>query len=63
MRDAGYDSTRLEMGHTVLVDDADLPRFKALNVIANYCTLEAAQPNPEYLAKLGPERYERLMLV
>jgi len=61
VRDAGYDSTRLEMGHTVLVDDADLPRFKALNAIANYYTLEAAQPNPEYLAKLGPERYERLM--
>jgi len=61
VRDAGYDSTRLEMGHTVLVDDADLPRFKELNAIANYYTLEAAQPNPEYLAKLGPERYERLM--
>jgi len=61
VRDAGYDSTRLEMGHTVLVDDADLPRFKALDAIANYYTLEAAQPNPEYLAKLGPERYERLM--
>jgi predicted amidohydrolase YtcJ len=61
VRNAGYNDVRLEMGHTVLVDDADLPRFKALNVIANYYALEAAQPNPEYLAKLGPERYERLM--
>jgi len=61
VRDAGYDSVRLSMGHTVLVDDADLPRFKALDVIANFYAFEAAQPNPEYLAKLGPERYEHLM--
>lgn len=61
VRDAGYDDARLAMGHTVLVDDADLPRFKELNVIANYYPLEAAQPNPEYLAKLGPERYSHLM--
>ncbi len=61
VRDAGYSDTRLEMGHTVLVDDADLVRFKDLDAIANYYTLEAAQPSAEYLAKLGPERYERLM--
>jgi len=61
VRDAGYADTRLEMGHTVLVDDADLVRFKDLDVIANYYTLEAAQPNPDYLTLLGPERYERLM--
>jgi predicted amidohydrolase YtcJ len=61
VRDAGYDDVRLTMGHTVLVDDADLPRFKELNVIANYYAWEAAQPNPGYLEKLGPERYNRLM--
>ena len=32
-----------------------------LNVVANYYALEAAQPNPGYLEKLGPERYNRLM--
>ena len=61
VRDAGYADTRLEMGHTVLVDDADLVRFKDLDAIANFYTLEAAQPNPDYLTLLGPERYERLM--
>jgi len=61
VRDAGYDDARLTMGHTVLVDDADLSRFKTLNVIANYYAVEAAQPNPGYLSKLGPERYNRLM--
>ncbi len=61
VRDAGYDDVRLTMGHTVLVDDADLPRFKDLNVTANYYAWEAAQPNPGYLEKLGPERYARLM--
>jgi len=61
VRDAGYADTRLEMGHTVLVDDADLVRFRDLDAIANFYTLEAAQPSAEYLAKLGPERYERLM--
>jgi len=61
VRDAGYSDVRLTMGHTVLVDDADLPRFKDLNVVANYYAWEAAQPNPGYLEKLGPERYSRLM--
>ena len=61
VRDAGHDDARLAMGHTVLVDDADLPRFRELDVIANYYPLEAAQPNPGYLEKLGPERYNRLM--
>ncbi len=61
VRKAGYDGARLSMGHTVLVDDADLVRFKELDVIANYYAMEAAQPNPEYLEKLGKERYDRLM--
>lgn len=61
VREAGLNDVRLTMGHTVLVDDADLDRFKQLNVIANYYTEEAAQPNPGYLEKLGPERYKRLM--
>ena len=61
VRDAGYDDARLTMGHTVLVDDADLERFKALDVTTNFYAWEAAQPNPGYLEKLGPERYNRLM--
>lgn len=61
VREAGYDEVRLTMGHTVLVDDADLPRFKEYGVNANYYAWEAAQPNPSYLEKLGPERYARLM--
>jgi len=61
VRDAGYSDVRLTMGHTVLVDDADLERFKRLNVIANYYAWEAAQPNPGYLKLLGPERYRKLM--
>jgi len=61
VREAGYDQARLTMGHTVLVDDADLPRFKEYAVNANYYAWEAAQPNPGYLEKLGPERYARLM--
>ena len=61
VRAAGLDEARLSMGHTVLVDDADIDRFRELDVIANYYALEAAQPNPEYLERLGPERYARLM--
>ncbi len=61
VRDAGYKDARLSMGHTVLVDDADLERFKQLNVIANYYTFEAAQPSKVYLERLGPERYNNLM--
>ncbi len=61
VREAGYDESRLTMGHTCLVDDADLDRFKDLDVIANYYVLEAAQPNPEYLSRLGRERYSNLM--
>ena len=61
VRDAGHTESRLTMGHTVLVDDADLDRFKELDVIANYYTLEAAQPFPQYLERLGPERYSKIM--
>jgi len=61
VRDAGYDDARLTMGHTMLVDDADLARFKKLNVVANYYAWEAAQPNAGILKLLGPERYSRMM--
>jgi predicted amidohydrolase YtcJ len=61
VRSAGLTESRLSMGHTVLVDDADLDRFHELDVIANYYPLEAAQPNPQYLERLGPDRYNRLM--
>ena len=48
------------MGHTVLVDDADLQRFKDYDVTANFYTWECAQPSELYLAKFGPERYNKL---
>jgi predicted amidohydrolase YtcJ len=61
VREAGHKDARLAMGHTVLVDEADMPQFKELDVIANYYLLEAAQPNPGYLEKLGEARYSNLM--
>ncbi len=61
VRDAGHDGARLSMGHTKLVDDADLERFRELDAIANYYAWEAAQPNATYRERLGEERYNRLM--
>jgi len=60
VREAGYNDARLTMGHTVLVDDADLQRFKDYDVTANFYTWECAQPSELYLAKFGPERYNKL---
>ncbi len=61
VREAGYNEARLTMGHTVLVDDTDLQRFKDYDVTANFYTWECAQPSELYLAKFGPERYNKLM--
>jgi len=60
VREAGYKDARLTMGHTVLVDDADLQRFKDYDVTANFYTWECAQPSELYLAKFGTERYNKL---
>ena len=60
VRDAGYDDTRLSIGHTMLISDEDFPRLKTLDVIANFYGLEQAQPNPLYLARLGEDRYNTL---
>jgi len=60
VREAGYNDARLTMGHTVLVDDADLQRFKDYDVTANFYTWECAQPSELYLEKFGPERYNKL---
>jgi len=60
VREAGYNDARLTMGHTVLVDDADMQRFKDYDVTANFYTWECAQPSELYLAKFGPERYNKL---
>ncbi len=60
VREAGYNEARLTMGHTVLVDDADLQRFKDYDVTANFYTWECAQPSKAYLEKFGPERYNKL---
>ncbi len=61
VREAGLKDARLTMGHTVFVDDADLERFKKLDVIANYYAWEAAQPSKVYLERLGPDRYNKIM--
>ena len=45
VREAGHRDVRLAMGHTKLVDEADMAQFRELDVIANFYTLEAAQPN------------------
>jgi len=60
VREAGYNDARLTMGHTVLVDDADMQRFKHYDVTANFYTWECAQPSELYLDKFGPERYNKL---
>ena len=61
VREAGHNEARLAMGHSVLVDEADMARFKEFDVVANYYAFEAAQPNPGYLEKLGHSRYNNLM--
>jgi len=60
VREAGYKDARLTMGHTVLVDDADLQRFKDYDVTANFYTWECAQPSKLYLGKFGEGRYNKL---
>jgi len=60
VREAGYKDARLTMGHTVLVDDTDLQRFKDYDVTANFYTWECAQPSKLYLEKFGEERYNKL---
>jgi len=62
VRKAGYDEPRLTMGHTVIVTDEDLPRFKDLNVTANFYVWEAAQPFPLYRQRLGAERYPHMAM-
>ena len=56
VREAGHTDARLAMGHTKLVDEADMQRFADLDVIANFYVSEAGQPNQTYLERLGPER-------
>jgi len=62
VRKAGYDEPRLTMGHTVIVTNEDLPRFKELNVTANFYVWEAAQPFPLYRQRLGAERYPHMAM-
>jgi predicted amidohydrolase YtcJ len=62
VRDAGHHDVRLATGHTMLVDEADKPRFAELNVSVN--TL-SPQTIPTEAAKLALDqaRYERMMPV
>ena len=61
VREAGFADTRLSMGHTMLVTDQDKPRFKELDVSVNTFAAENAVPSEVLIARLGKERYRRLM--
>ena len=61
VREAGFEETRLSMGHTMLVTDQDKPRFKQLDVSVNTFAAENAIPSEILLARLGRERYSRVM--
>lgn len=60
VREAGYDKVRLATGHTMLVDDADKPRFAELNVSVNTLSPQAI-PTDAGKDNLDRERYERMM--
>ncbi len=61
VREAGLEKTRLSMGHTMLVTEQDKPRFKQLDVSVNTFAAENAIPSEVLLARLGRERYSRIM--
>ena len=61
VRKAGLEETRLSMGHTMLVTEQDKPRFKQLDVSVNTFAAENAIPSEILLARLGQERYSKVM--
>lgn len=61
VREAGLEETRLSMGHTMLVTEQDKPRFKQLDVSVNTFAAENAIPSEILLARLGQERYSKVM--
>ena len=60
-RKAGYEKDLFSIGHTMLVHPDDISRFKELNVFANTFATKNAIPDETILARLGPERYKRVM--
>ena len=60
VRKAGHDQVRLATGHTMLVDEADKPRFAQLNVSVNTLSPQAI-PTDAGKENLDKERYERMM--
>ena len=60
VREAGHDDVRLATGHTMLVDEADKPRFAELNVSVNTLSPQTIPTDAAKLA-LDKERYERMM--
>lgn len=61
VRKAGFEDTRLVMGHTMLVDPADKPRFKELDVIVNTFASGVAVHSELWREQVGDERYRRLL--
>ncbi len=59
VRKAGFKTTRLTTGHTQLVDDEDMSRFKELDVIVN-TTMFWHRPSPWLIERLGEERYRKM---
>lgn len=60
VRQAGYKDARLSMGHVMMVDEQDRPRFAELDIIANNQTADLAVYNPEGAAFVGEERYHTI---
>jgi hypothetical protein len=60
VRKAGHDKVHLCVGHTMLVDPGDVPRFKELDVFVNTYATKNAIPDKTNLSRLGKERYNRM---
>jgi predicted amidohydrolase YtcJ len=61
VRAAGFEDTRLVMGHTMLVHPDDKPRFKELDVIVNTFATGISVHSDLWKQQVGEERYELLM--
>lgn len=57
IRKAGYKDVRLSMGHTMIVDKQDRPRFKELDVTVNTFATNIAVPEPLMTERIGEERH------
>jgi predicted amidohydrolase YtcJ len=57
IRNAGYKDVRLSMGHTMIVDKQDRPRFKELDITVNTFATNIAVPEPLMTERIGEERH------